>query len=104
MSDAVDFDTVSTVGRESSPVAAALAGLRAREARYFKNKYDHVFTVERAGDAKTTIDWAHRILKENVTSSSRLPRSRLRPPAREDPDRVRLLPERSVDQCDVHRR
>ena len=30
----------------SSPVAAALAGLRANEARYFKNKYDHIFTVE----------------------------------------------------------
>src|SRR5881628_699492 len=60
----VDFNTVSTVGLESSPVAAALAGLRANEARYFKNKYDHVFTVESASDAKTTINWVHRILKE----------------------------------------
>ena len=60
----VDFITVSTVGLESSPVAAALAGLRANEARYFKNKYDHVFTVEPASEAKTTIDWVHRILKE----------------------------------------
>ena len=60
----VDFNTVSTVGLESSPVAAALAGLRANEARYFKNKYDHVFTVEPASDAKETIDWVHRILKE----------------------------------------
>ena len=34
----VDFDTVSTVGLESSPVAAALAGLRANEARFLKNK------------------------------------------------------------------
>jgi hypothetical protein len=33
-------------------VAAALAGLRAHEARYFKNKYDHVFMVERALKAK----------------------------------------------------
>jgi hypothetical protein len=61
---AVDFDTVSTVGLESSPTAATLAGLRANEARYFKNKYDHVFTVEPAGDATSTIDWVHRILKE----------------------------------------
>jgi hypothetical protein len=61
---AVDFNDVSTVGLESSPLAAALAGLRAHEARYFKNKYDHVFTVEPAGDAKTTIEWVHRILKE----------------------------------------
>src|ERR1700737_4045035 len=61
---AVDFNTASTVGLESSPVAAALAGLRANEARYFKNKYDHVFTVEPARNAKTTIDWVRRILKE----------------------------------------
>ena len=60
----VDFTTVSTAGLESSPVAAALAGLRANEARYFKNKYDHVFTVESASDAKTTIDWVNRILEE----------------------------------------
>ena len=60
----VDFNTVSTVGLDSSPVAGALAGLRANEARYFKNKYDHVFTVEPASNAKTTIDWVHRILKE----------------------------------------
>ncbi len=64
MSYIVDFNTVSTVGLESSPVAAALAGLRANEARYFKNKYDHVFTVEPASDAQATIDWVHRILKE----------------------------------------
>jgi hypothetical protein len=61
---AVDFNDVSTVGLESSPVAPALAGLRANEARYFKNKYDHTFTVEPASDAKATIDWVHRILKE----------------------------------------
>ena len=69
----VDFNTVSTVGLESSPVAATLAGLRAHEARYFKNKYDHVFTVEPASDAKTTIDWVHRILKEerDIVISSR---------------------------------
>jgi len=64
MSHAVDFNTVSTAGLESSPVAAALAGLRAHEARYYKNKYDHVFTVEPASKAKATIDWVHRILRE----------------------------------------
>ena len=69
----VDFTTVSTVGLESSPVAAALAGLRANEARYFKNKYDHVFTVEPASDAKTVIDWVDRILREerDIVISSR---------------------------------
>src|SRR5271166_2459555 len=60
----VDFNTVSTVGLESSPVAAALAGLRANEARYFKNKYDHAFEVEPAAKSKKDIDLAHRILKE----------------------------------------
>ncbi|SRR5579883_1726702 len=64
MSYLVDFKTVSTVGLESSPVAAALAGLRANEARYFKNKYDHDFTVEPASKAKKAIDWVHRILKQ----------------------------------------
>src|SRR6201993_1124212 len=69
----VDFKTVSTVGLESSPVAAALAGLRANEARYFKNKYDHVFTVEPASEAGATIDWVNRILKEerDIVISSR---------------------------------
>ena len=64
MAQPVDFETVSTAGLESSPVAAALAGLRANEARYFKNKYDHEFTVEPAGDAGETIEYVHRILKE----------------------------------------
>jgi hypothetical protein len=64
MSYTVDFSNVSTVGLESSPVADALAGLRANEARYFKNKYDHVFTVDPASDSQATIDWVHRILKE----------------------------------------
>jgi hypothetical protein len=63
MARAVDFENVSMVGLESSPVAAALAGLRANEARYFKNKY-HVFEVEPAAKAKKTVDWVHTILKE----------------------------------------
>jgi hypothetical protein len=68
----VDFSTVSTVGLESSPVAAALAGLRANEARYFRNKYDHVFTVEPASDAQATLDWVNRILEErDIVISSR---------------------------------
>jgi hypothetical protein len=73
MTITVDFTTVSTEGLESSPVAAALAGLRANEARYFKNKYDHVFTVEPAGDAEAIIDWVHRILNEEreIVISSR---------------------------------
>lgn len=64
MPHTVDFHTVSTDGLKSSPVAAALAGLRAHEARYFKNKYDHDFTVEPASKAKATIDWVNRIIKQ----------------------------------------
>jgi hypothetical protein len=64
MSYVVDFTTVSTTGLESSPIAPALAGLRANEARYFKNKYDHDFTVDAAADAKDLVDYVSRILKE----------------------------------------
>jgi hypothetical protein len=60
----VDFENVSTVGLESSPVAQALAGLRANEARYYKNKYDHVFAVRPAGEAPETLDWVNRILAD----------------------------------------
>lgn len=64
MSHAIDFVNVSVIGLESSPVAEALAGLRANEARYFKNKYDHTFTTKPAAKAKKTVDWIHRILEE----------------------------------------
>lgn len=64
MSYVVDFENVSTVGLESSPVAKALAGLRANEARYFMNKYKHEFTVVPAGESQVTLDYVNRILKE----------------------------------------
>jgi hypothetical protein len=64
MSYTVDFENVSSVGLESSPVAQALAGLRANEARYFKNKYDHTFTVSPANEAPEVLDWVSRILKD----------------------------------------
>ncbi len=64
MGHAVDFVDVSTEGLESSPVADALAGLRANEARYFKNKYDTVFTVQPADEAADLVDWVQRILEE----------------------------------------
>lgn len=63
MSYVVDFAEVSTAGLESSPVAEALAGLRANEARYFRNKYDHAFTVVPAAEAPETIAWVHDILR-----------------------------------------
>ncbi|NUS41416.1 MAG: phage tail protein [Terrabacter sp.] len=64
MSYAVDFTEVSTTGLESSPVAEALAGLRANEARYFKNKYDHVFVTEPADASADLIAWVHGILED----------------------------------------
>jgi len=64
---------VSTIGLESSPVAETLAGLRANEARYYKNKYGHVFTVEPADEATETVDYVTRILKDerDIVISSR---------------------------------
>jgi hypothetical protein len=69
----VDFENVSTVGLESSPVADALAGLRANEARYYKNKYGHVFTVTPATDAPEILDYVNRILanERNLVISAR---------------------------------
>lgn len=60
----VDFKKVTSTGLESSPVSEALAGLRANEARYFKNKYDHDFTVTSAEKNKIIIDYVNNILKE----------------------------------------
>jgi hypothetical protein len=60
----VDFVNVSTTGLESSPVAEALAGLRANEARYYKNKYDHVFTVTPASEDPETLDWVNSVLAD----------------------------------------
>ncbi|WP_240617665.1 phage tail protein [Pseudarthrobacter sp. AG30] len=69
----VDFKNVSTVGLESSPVADALAGLRANEARYYKNKYDHDFTMVPADEAPETVDYVHNILstERNLVISSK---------------------------------
>lgn len=64
MSYIVDFVNVSTVGLESSPVADALAGLRANEARYFSNKYDHVFTTSPAAEVPELVDYVARVLRE----------------------------------------
>ena len=63
MAAAVDFKNVSTAGLTSSPVAKALAGLRANEARYFMNKYRHVFTTVPADESKDTLEYVSRVLK-----------------------------------------
>lgn len=60
----VDFKDVSTVGLESSPVAEALAGLRANEARYYWNKYKHEFITVPASEDPATLKWIETILLE----------------------------------------
>lgn len=60
----VDFVNVSTEGLESSPHAEALAGLRANEARYFKNKYDIDFSVESADQRSDIVEYVSRVLTE----------------------------------------
>ncbi|QUL57910.1 phage tail protein [Paenibacillus tritici] len=64
MSYVVDFKEVSVVGLETSPVAEALAGLRANEARYFMNKYKHEFTVIPAAESQETLDYVNGILSK----------------------------------------
>jgi len=64
MNHKVDFENVSLAGLESLPVAKALAGLRANEARYFMNKYALDFIVKPARESKEILDWVNRILKE----------------------------------------
>jgi hypothetical protein len=64
MPGVIDFVNVSTAGLESSPVVDALAGLRANEARYFKNKYDIDFTTEPAAKAKNLVEYVAKVLLE----------------------------------------
>lgn len=72
MSYLVDFVNVATVGLESSPVADALAGLRANEARYFHNKYKAEFVVSPAEQTPELIDYVNRVLSErDITIASK---------------------------------
>jgi len=64
MRQVVDFVNVSTAGLESSPVTEALAGLRANEARYYKNKYDFDFAVGAASDEVEAVEFVRRVLAE----------------------------------------
>ncbi len=60
----IDFVNVSTAGLESSPVADALAGLRANEARYFKNKYNIDFETTPASEKPELVDYVAKVLLE----------------------------------------
>ncbi|MCI1935835.1 MAG: hypothetical protein LKJ28_04760 [Bifidobacteriaceae bacterium] len=66
MSYEVDFKEVSQEGLESSPVAAALAGLRANEARYFSTHYKADFVVsavEEDEESSKTLEFVEHVLK-----------------------------------------
>ena len=63
MPNVVDYKNVSIAGLETSPVAKALAGLRANEARYYMNKYKHEFKVDAAAENRKAVDYVSRILK-----------------------------------------
>lgn len=72
MGTPIDFVNVSTAGLESSPHADALAGLRANEARYFKNKYDLVFETIPAAEAPELVDYVAKVLLErDITIASK---------------------------------
>jgi len=62
MPNIIDFENVSLAGLESSPVSKSLAGLRANESRYFKNKYNHDFTASPAAESKDILDYVNNIL------------------------------------------
>jgi hypothetical protein len=64
MAKPIDFVNVSTAGLEKSPFATELAGLRANESRYFKNKYDHDFVTKPADKAVTAIKRVTKALLE----------------------------------------
>ncbi|HYX07263.1 MAG TPA: hypothetical protein VE912_11070 [Bacteroidales bacterium] len=73
MSQPVDFKNVSETGLESSPFSAALAGLRANESRYYKNKYNHDFSVTPAVNSQEAVDYVNIILlnERNIKISAK---------------------------------
>ena len=105
MSYVVDFVNVSTVGLESSPVADALAGLRANEARYYKNKFDHVFTVEPCRRGPEALEWVTPHPQGGARHRHRVPPARgHRLRGRRHADDLRVLRVRALDQRDVRPR
>ena len=69
----VDFENISDFGLETSPVAKSLAGLRANEARYFMNKYQHKFIVVPADESQEAVDYVNDILNKerNIVFSAK---------------------------------
>ena len=73
MGNIVDFENVSLAGTESSPVSKSLAGLRANESRYFKNKYMHDFIVNPVAESKDSLYYVNNILhtERNIKINSK---------------------------------
>lgn len=59
----VSYTDISTAGLESSPVAEALAGLRANEARYFANKYTSDYVTTAPEERAEVVAWVEEILR-----------------------------------------
>jgi hypothetical protein len=73
MLNIIDYENIPLAGLESSPVSRSLAGLRANESRYFKNKYKHDFTVKPASESQVELDYVNTILQNerNMKISSK---------------------------------
>lgn len=64
MTYTVNFKDVETTGLETSPVAEALAGLRANEARYFWNKHKQDFVVHSPEEKPEILTFIQKVLAE----------------------------------------
>ncbi|MCL2865840.1 MAG: phage tail protein [Lachnospiraceae bacterium] len=60
----VNFQEVETTGLESSPVAEALAGLRANEARYLWNKYKAEYITYAPEEKPEVLTFVEKCLAE----------------------------------------
>lgn len=59
----VSYTEIDQDGLESSPVAPALAGLRAHEARYFATKYKSDYATAAPSDRADVVVWVEEILR-----------------------------------------
>lgn len=59
----ISFTDVSTAGLTDSPVADALAGLRANEARYFWNKFKVEYVTYLPSEQPQIVAWVTNILR-----------------------------------------
>ncbi len=59
----VSYTEIDQAGLESSPVAPALAGLRAHEARYFATKYKSDYVTAPPAERADVVAWVEEILR-----------------------------------------